>query len=102
MTRPLDEDTYKLARDTILRGRMQGVSSITALHTAGLILGPDLAAQIREEVIRSAADHIRQARFRDLLGPRYLKHSATPAETRAGIVSRLEELAELTRRGEFR
>lgn len=102
MTQPLDEATYLLARQTLLRGRVQGVSPITALHSAGLILGPDLASRIREEAIRSAADHIRQARFRDMLGPRYLKHSATPSETRDAIVSRLEELAELARKGEFR
>ena len=99
---PLDEPTYNLARQTILRGRVQGVSAITALHSAGLILGPDLANQIREQALRSAAEHLRQARFRDLMGPRYLKHSATPSETRDALVARLEELAALARIGGFR
>lgn len=99
---PLDESTYNLARQTILRGRVQGVSAITALHSAGLILGPDLANQIREQALRSAAEHLRQVRFRDLMGPRYLKHSATPSETRDALVARLEELAALARIGGFR
>lgn len=102
MIKPLDEQTFKLAAATINRGRVQGVSPITALHSAGLLLGPDLANALRAEILQSAADTIRQTRFRDLLGERYVHHSATPAETRAGIVARLEELARLAGQGEFR
>ena len=99
---PLDEPTYRLAAQTINRGRVQGVSPITALHTAGLLLSPDLANRIREDVLLSAAENIRQARFRDLIGDRYLRQSATPSETRQAIVERLEELAALARTGGFR
>lgn len=100
--KPLDEATFKLAADTLNRGRVQGVSPIAALHTAGLLLGPDLAARIREEILLSAADNIRQSRLRDLLDDGYLRNGATPAQVRAAAVARLEELAALTRKGEFR
>lgn len=99
---PLDESTYNLARQTILRGRVQGVSAITALHSAGLILGPDLANQIRQQTLISVTERLACVRLRDLLGPQYAKHGATPAEVRAATVQWLEQLAELARRGEFR
>lgn len=100
--RPLDEQTYRLAAQTINRGRVQGVSPITALHTAGLLLGPELANRIREEVLLSAAESIRTSRLRDLIGDSYLRSGATPHEARLAVVARLEELAAAARSGAFR
>lgn len=99
---PLDEATFKLAADTLNRGRLHGVSPITALHSAGLLLGPDLANRLREEVLAVAADNIRRSRLRDLLDDGYLRNGATPAQVRAAIADRLDELALLARKGEFR
>lgn len=101
---PLDESTYKLAAATLMRARVTGTSPLTALHTAGLLLGPDLASRLREEAILSAAENIRQSRLRDLIGDgnRYLRDGATPTEVRAAIVGRLEALAEAARAGRFR
>lgn len=100
--RPLDDETFKAATEAMSRGRVLGISPIAALHSAGLLLSPDLAARIREEILMSAAETIRTARLRDLMPPRYLKYGASPSEMREAIVGRLEELAQLTRLGEFR
>lgn len=101
---PLDEATYKLATDALMRARLVGNSPIHALHMAGLLLGPDLANRIREEILNSAADHLRQSRLRDLMsdGDRYARNGANPTEVRAAMIARLEGLAALARKGEFR
>lgn len=101
---PLDEKTWRAAADVINRGRIQGVSAITALHSAGLLLGDDLACRIREDVLRSLADHLRLTKLRDIMPDRdhYLRNGATPTQTRDAIIARVEELAEMARRGGFR
>lgn len=99
---PLDEPTFKQTQDVLNRARANCVSPITALHTSGLLLTGPLASRIRAESITSAAEVIGRSKFVDLIGTRFRSHGATPSEVRTAIVARLELLAELAQKGEFR
>lgn len=102
MLKPLDEATADLVIASLRRARVTCQSPAHVLHRTGLLLTADLAAQIRSETLTSAAEAVRNTRMKNLIEAKLMPKDPSPLQVSKAIADRLDWLAELAGRGEFR
>lgn len=99
---PVDEATAVAVIKALQDARVRCVSPVVALDRAGLLVTDSLAAGIRHDVLINTSAAIRNTRVKSLIEARLIPKEPTPAVVIKAVADRLEHLADMAKRGEFR
>lgn len=102
MLRIVDEETAARTIVALQQARTRCVSPVVALDQAGLLVTDDLACQIRHDVLVNTSAAVRNTRVKSLIEARLMPKDPTPAVVVKAVADRLEYLADLAKKGEFR
>lgn len=99
MKRILDEPTYARVSDVIAAAQANGRDLPEALHSAGMLLTPDVDRSVRIEALTAFREDFRRWRPAEYLR-RVRVANATPADMHRAISEYLDDYIQATQRGD--